>query len=249
MELKKIQKIAYGILNILGEEYLGDRVDGEQMKAYLSGIYSIEASYIELSIAVSYFIDFVRDYQDEYIPDIGYIPDLIKIGRVPNSWDIDWNSICRVPVRVEITTDEPYLLIGWLEILKDVINEKEFTDKYLPSAKYDGSYDINYKYYPTNNEEEEFDDDDYSDDNDDYHVEEEFDDDDYSDDNDDYNVENDNFKKDDRCKYIFTDEDDIDFDREDIDPMEVRRDEWGNLYTVGGQMWERAMNKRNDDDD
>lgn len=46
----------------------------------------------------------------------------------------------------------------------------------------------------------------------------------------------------------FKDDDDFDFNDEDIDPMEVRRDAWGNLYTVGGQMWERAMNKRNDDD-
>lgn len=30
--------------------------------------------------------------------------------------------------------------------------------------------------------------------------------------------------------------------------MEIRRDAWGNLYTVGGLMWERAMRKRDEDD-
>lgn len=55
----------------------------------------------------------------------------------------------------------------------------------------------------------------------------------------------------DDSQYFEQDEDYFNYDDngEEIDPMEVRRDAWGNLYTVGGQMWERAMNKRNEDDD
>ena len=35
----------------------------------------------------------------------------------------------------------------------------------------------------------------------------------------------------------------------DDDILETRRDQWGNLYTKGGQMWEDYMNRNNDDDD
>lgn len=69
-----------------------------------------------------------------------------------------------------------------------------------------------------------------------------------SDDDDEYDDdENENKQKD--YPYIFDDfDEDVDLN-DDIDPMEIKRDDWGNLYTVGGQMWERAMNKRYDEDD
>lgn len=36
---------------------------------------------------------------------------------------------------------------------------------------------------------------------------------------------------------------------EEIDPMEIKRDTWGNLYTEGGRMWDRYVNKNSNEDD
>ena len=38
-----------------------------------------------------------------------------------------------------------------------------------------------------------------------------------------------------------------DDDDDDIDPLEIRKDAWGNFYTRGGQMWEKAHRREDDD--
>lgn len=38
-----------------------------------------------------------------------------------------------------------------------------------------------------------------------------------------------------------------DYDEDQIDPLEIKRDAWGNLYTDGGQMWDDYVNKNNDE--
>lgn len=221
METNRLHKIAFGLTNILGEEYYGLSVSIKQAIACLSGIYSIETNFSEIIEAMDFFNEYVRDYQRKVIPDIDDYEILVikKEGVIYDKTDyyIYQNGLKRDfsdPNKREIFTHEPYVLLGWIELLKTSINDAEFTDKYLPLSDYDGSYDI--QNIPDGYEDE---------------TEEE------------YESVDEVHDIDDDENYDFDDED------EGFDPMEVRRDAWGDLYTVGGQMWNRAMNKRKDEEE
>lgn len=50
----------------------------------------------------------------------------------------------------------------------------------------------------------------------------------------------------DKCNLELLKQNEDDEDDEFIDPLETKKDAWGNYYTVGGQMWENRFRKRDD---
>jgi hypothetical protein len=239
METNRIQKIAYGILNILAEEYYDLSVSIEQAIACISGIYSIDTTYSEIFEAIDFFNEYVRDCQRKYLPDDVNFEVLVikKEGIIYDKSDFyayqaGWRPDYSDPNKRKIFTEEPSILIGWIDDLKNIIDDEEFTDKYLPISNYDGSYDITTD-ISTDDIIGYEDDDSYEGEDDD-------------------SYEDKTYHNDKEGSYILNEDysflDDEDFNYDENDPMEIRRDAWGNLYTVGGLMWERAMRKRDEDD-
>jgi len=228
MHTIEIYKLAYGLLNILAEQYYGSSVIVKNAKSCISGIYSLEANNFELSEVV-YFLNEQRDdgFFHFEISKNGVLP--INNKNYHNRFIFSYNS--SVTDNWIINTDrDSVVLYDMLDELNCIIHDDNFTDKYLPADEYDGSFDNISKNELTENDIKEEGEGVVEDDK--LPLRE-------------LQIMDEPYFEDSYEKSWLTDNQEGD----DIDPMEIKRDAGGNLYTEGGRMWDNYVNKKKNDDD